>query len=146
MVQEAEARKAPERRSCAECGAEFEITDPVRQKARRFCSVAHKQDFANRQTARGKVLAASVLAWRAKRGSGDVGKAALAELCSIADQFNEEDRKAGRPAVADYFASLDRQGYRYIDRQRRRSARVRKDVADRKGKGDGIEAKTLPVA
>src|SRR5882724_8962785 len=119
MEHTTQARKVPEKRACCECGKGFDITDPHRQHSKRFCCDAHAQAFANRQTTRGKVMAAATLAWRGKRGGGEVGKAALAELCAMADQFNDEDRKAKRPPVADYFASLAGQGYRFVDRQRR---------------------------
>lgn len=109
--------KSPELRSCCECGDPFTITDPARQHNKRFCSDAHAQAFANRLTTQGKAMAAFVKAWRLKRGSGDLGKAALAEMCQIVDGFNEEDRKAGRPPVTDYVESVLKQGYRYIDRK-----------------------------
>jgi hypothetical protein len=133
---------APHPLTCAECGRTFEVDNPRWRTKKRFCSDTHAQDFANRQTVRGKAMAAAVLAWRAKRGSGEIGKAALAELCSIADQFNEEDRKAGRPPVADYFAALNGDGYRYVDRRSFKPARVANKDVDRADK----KAKPLPVA
>lgn len=99
--------------ACAECGMKF---TPVKSW-QQFCCKAHKAAYGNRHAAEGKVIAALVKAWRLKRGTGAVAKEAFAELCSIVDSFNADDRVAGRPPATHYVERLLKQG-RYIDRKR----------------------------
>jgi len=81
--------------ACQNCGA-----DIVGKKA--FCAAACREAFHNRMSKRGRVAMPLALAWRAKRGSGPVAKAAFQELCAYLDHCNAEDRKAGRPAMVDH--------------------------------------------
>lgn len=106
--------KAP--KLCPDCGGT--VPAKTRGTVKVFCSVPCRTRFHKRQRQRGAVMSALVLAWRAGRGSGASAKAAFSELCTIADRFNEEDRKAGRPAASVYTDALLYQG-RHIDRARR---------------------------
>ncbi len=101
-------------RLCPECGETFQ-TD---HHSKRFCTPAHKQAYANREAAQGKVIASLVKAWRLGRGSKGVAKAAFAELCTIVDSFNAEDKAAGRPPASVYVDGLLKSGFLYIDRKR----------------------------
>ena len=100
---------------CPNCGERFPRGS--RGSPKLFCGDLCRKTFHKRQARRGEAIVAHVLAWRSKRGSGDAAKAAFAELCSIADLFNAEDRDAGRPPIVDYSAAILSQG-RYIDRKR----------------------------
>lgn len=99
---------------CPNCGQRF--PRGTRGSPKLFCGQDCRKAFHKRQARRGEALAAFVLAWRGKRGSGPGAKAAFAELCSIADLFNAEDREAGRPPMVDYTSAVLREG-RYIDRK-----------------------------
>lgn len=110
------------RRSCPECGETF----TARHHAARFCSPAHQRQFHNRSMGRGKVAMPYLMAWRgtkslkattaASRGSAvdkvkrerdrAMGKFAFGNLCALADQFNREDREAGRPSMVAYVRTL----------------------------------------
>jgi endogenous inhibitor of DNA gyrase (YacG/DUF329 family) len=104
-------------RHCPECGTL--IPSNLKGRDREFCKEACKQVFRNRLAVRGKAIAALAQAWRIDRGSGDVAKQCFAELTSILDLFNSEDRDAGRPRPTEYARRLLQQG-RYIDRMQRR--------------------------
>ena len=99
---------------CPECGCTF----ATGHRTKRFCTPQHKQDYANREAAQGKVIASFVKAWRLGRGSKGVAKAAFAELCTIVDSFNAEDKAAGRPPASLYVKGLLDTGYLYVDRKR----------------------------
>lgn len=101
-------------RICPECGCTFTTSHPTK----RFCTPAHKQAFANREAAQGKVIASLVKAWRSGRGSNGVAKDALGELCRIVDGFNAEDKAAKRPPISLYVGDVLAQGYTYLDRKR----------------------------
>lgn len=107
---------APKGRICPECGETFSSNHPTK----RFCTPAHKQAYANREAAQGKVIASLVKAWRQGRGSDGVSKAAFALLCPIVDAFNAEDREAGRPPASVYVKAHLRDGFQYQDRARRK--------------------------
>ena len=87
-------------KTCPECAQAFRTTNP----AQRFCTVAHKAAFANRNSARGRGgLVQDALAWRASRNSPDnreIGRAAFGRMCQSLDQMLREDRAAGRSAMA----------------------------------------------
>lgn len=100
-------------RICPECGCTFSSNHPTK----RFCTPAHKQAYANREAAQGKVIASLAKAIRLKRGSGI--KEALSEYNRIVDSFNAEDRAAGRPPATVYVESMMKDGFQYIDRKRR---------------------------
>lgn len=102
---------------CPECGAPVERRSP-RGPAPIFCNQQHKDAFGNRMKRRGGAMLPLILAWRIDRGSGEIAKKAFSEICSMADLFNEIDRKAGRPRADFYAAKLMRGGARYIDRMK----------------------------
>lgn len=77
---------------CQNCG--IDVPD---HKA--FCFPACRDAFHNRMSKRGRVAMPLALAWRGGRGSKDVAKAALKELCAYLDACNAEDRAAGRPPM-----------------------------------------------
>lgn len=106
-------KSEPKGRICPECGSTFSTNHPTK----RFCTPAHKQAYANREAAQGKVIASLAKAIRLKRGSGV--KEALSEYNRIIDSFNAEDRAAGRPSAAVYVELLLKDGFQYIDRKRR---------------------------
>ena len=59
------------------------------------------------------------LAWRVGRGKRDtVSAQAHSELIAVLDSFAAEDRKAGRPKMDDYVATILNSGFRYVDRKR----------------------------
>ena len=107
-------------RNCPECGVELP-PHTGRGKRRVFCCDEHKQAHANRRTVRGKALAAVAMGWRKTRGSGELGKYLFSEMTLMLDQWNAEDREAGRMAADDYARTLGDAGLggagRYIDRQ-----------------------------
>lgn len=98
------SRSTSKKPLCPECGQP--VTSAGKGRARVFCSEAHKQAHANRCAARGKALIKAAMAWRVNRGSGDVAKFAMAEMCAMLDRFAEEDRLAGRMRADDYFAHV----------------------------------------
>jgi hypothetical protein len=105
------ARKAVYRRTCLECGAGFKSWHPDAA----FCSREHGTAFHNRSAKRGKVATPFLLAWRGKRGSGDVAKYAFQELCRMADLWNAEDREAGRPNMIPLVEGKRRDGWSAVD-------------------------------
>ena len=105
------ARKAVFRRTCLECGEGFKSWHPDAA----FCSRAHGTAFHNRSAKRGKVATPLLLAWRGKRGSGDVAKYAFQELCRMADLWNAEDREAGRPNMIATVDAKRRDGWSAVD-------------------------------
>lgn len=56
-------------------------------------------------------------AWRVDRGSGEIAKGAFAEAIRILDQFNGQDKDAGRPRADLYAAKLLATGTNFFDRQ-----------------------------
>ncbi len=102
---------------CPECGGPVVRKSP-KGPSPTYCSYEHKVAHQNRRISRGVGLAGLVQAWRIDRGSGEIAKAAFAQICAMADQFNAEDAAAGRPR-ADLFASkVLRGGSMFFDRQR----------------------------
>ena len=83
--------------ACPNCG----VVAPAKKA---FCAPACRDAFHNRMSKRGRVAMPLALAWRAKRGSGDVAKSAFKELCAYLDACNAEDHKSGRPPMAEHMA------------------------------------------
>lgn len=92
-------------KTCPEC-AGLLPAPTGRGKPRVFCSDKCKQDHANRMTVRGKMLAKVALGWRQTRGSGDLGKFLFAEMTSMLDKWNSEDREANRGRADEYAATV----------------------------------------
>lgn len=109
-------------RVCPECGGEV-----VRRSARgpipTFCSPECKRSHNNRHLVEGRAVIAFLKAWRIDRGSGEIAKASLAQVCQIVDQFNAQDRDAARPRADLYAAKLLRDGTIFRDRQHLANAR-----------------------
>lgn len=80
---------------CPNCGV------PV-ARGKVYCGGECRAAFHNRMSKRGRVILPVALGWRAGRGSGDIAKAAFAELCAYLDHCNAEDHAAGRPPMVDY--------------------------------------------
>ena len=93
-------------RVCPECGTAFGAGH-VRQI---FCSPAHNTAFHNREKTRFTAISYA-MAWRRQRGSGDVAKFAMAEMCRLLDQFNAEDLAAGRPGAVPYIERRMKLGF-----------------------------------
>lgn len=105
-------------RICPECGDKFIVHDG-QGRHQRFCKSDHRERFNSRCAARGKVIIPYLLVWRGSRGKkGSVGAEAHAEMIRIIDAFADEDRKAGRPKLDDYIASIIASGFTYADRRR----------------------------
>lgn len=115
------ATRAKER-ICPECGG-----DVVRRSARgpipTFCSHDCKRAHSNRHLVEGRAVIALLKAWRIDRGQGEIAKSAFAEVNRILDQFNSQDREAGRPRADLYAAKLMGNGTQFIDRQHQANAR-----------------------
>lgn len=101
-------------RKCPECAT------PLPEGARgdmAFCSPQHKQAFHNRSMKRGRVLTPLVMAQAGLRAPGKASSLDLKEVASrarsdiyiLADAWNREDKKAGRPPMFLYVA--DRLAY-----------------------------------
>jgi len=99
------------KRTCCECGVEFLANDVQG----RFCDKKHKDAWKNRSLKRGAIMVPLVLAWRAGRGSKEEAKWAYKELCKLADQWNAEDRAAGRTPMAKYLLPKMRSGWSAAD-------------------------------
>lgn len=101
---------------CPECGG-----DVVRKSARgpmpTFCSLTCKKAFGNRQLVEGRAVVAFLKAWRIDRAQGEIASTSFQQICQIVDQFNADDRAAGRPRADLYAAKLLREGTSYSDRQ-----------------------------
>ena len=90
-------------RTCPECGREFA---PYRGGVQQFCTlkaqgVDHARPYYDRQSARFKTQGALFQTWRAgKDAKTPEAKAratfAFREMCKALDQWNAEDRAAGR--------------------------------------------------
>ena len=86
--------------NCPECATEIAAPKP-RQI---FCTPAHKAAFYNIQSKRGRVIMPLLAAWRPGGSGGgryvgadkDMGSYAFREACALVDQWDIEDRKAGR--------------------------------------------------
>lgn len=106
---------------CPECGG-----PAVRRNARgpmpTFCGPECKRNHSNRHMVEGRAVIAFLKAWRADRGSGEIAKSSLTQLCQIVDQFNAQDREAGRPRADLYAAKLMADGRLFMDRQNVRNA------------------------
>lgn len=102
---------------CPECKG------PVVRKSPRgpmptFCCAEHRTAFNNRALQEGAAIVALVKAWRIDRGSGEIAKESLRQLCTIADDFNARDLAEGRARADLYAAKLMNDGRLYIDRRR----------------------------
>lgn len=105
------AKRLVYRRTCQECGTVFRHWHADAN----FCQKGHGTAFHNRSKKRGAVAIPVLLTWRGKRGSGDLAKYAFAELCSLADLWNAEDRKAGRPPMYPMIQRKKAAGWKAVD-------------------------------
>lgn len=124
-------RERARERVCPECGGEV-----VRRSARgpmpTFCSQECKKAHANRHIVEGRAVIALLKAWRIDRAQGEIAKEAFAQVNRMLDQFNAQDREAGRPRADLYAAKLMADGTQFMDRQHQRNAadaRAREEAA-----------------
>lgn len=106
---------------CPECGTEVRRIPGQRGGKKHFCSEACKTAFQSRAAKEGRAIIAIAKAWRMARSrpnDKDIGKDAFAELCRVLDDFNAQDRKAGRAPATDYARILLGDGRLYMDRKR----------------------------
>lgn len=101
---------------CPNCGGEVHRRS-ARGPMPTFCSDGCKRAHGNRHIVEGRAVIAFLKAWRIDRGSGDIAKAALAQMCQIVDQFNAQDKEDGRPRADLYAAKLMADGRLFMDRQ-----------------------------
>ncbi len=103
-------------RLCPECKCPV-ARKSARGRAPKFCTPEHARAYNNRALQEGAALIAFVKAWRIDRGSGEIAKASLIQLCAIADSFNARDLELGRIRADYYAATLLADGV-YLDRKR----------------------------
>lgn len=103
---------------CPNCGGEVVRKSP-KGPPKTFCGSACQKEFQNRAAVEGRAIIALAKAWRCNRGSGDVSKEAMKQLCSALDLFNADDRQAGRPKADLFGAKLMADGRLPIDRLKR---------------------------
>lgn len=95
------AKYPPIKRTCAECGTEFE----TKSRTKLFCSSAHKLAVHNRNAARGKVLVPLAMAWEGGGGGSnrsETAKRAFRLFTAKLAELNAEDKKAGRMSMHDF--------------------------------------------
>lgn len=87
---------------CPECMKHFVGKHPNQL----FCSVAHRDNWNNRASVRGRVLTPLIMVARVTRfggrGDGDTGKRATRDANMLMQRWTEEDRAAGRMAQPEY--------------------------------------------
>ncbi len=81
-----------------------------------------KREHANRHIVEGRAVIAFLKAWRIDRAQGEIAQGSFAEVCTIVDQFNAQDRAAGRPRADLYASKLLAEGTKFIDRQHQANA------------------------
>lgn len=83
-------------RTCPECGATFPGA-----RNRIFCTAAHREQFYNLMSKRGRVCLPLLSTWaRGRRKSCETVTFALRELTTLEAQWGREDRACGRnPAL-----------------------------------------------
>lgn len=125
-AQTAEPRKArptmaerARERVCPNCGGPVERRSP-KGPFPTFCGDECKTAHSNRHLTEGRAMAAFIKAWRIDRGSGEIAKAAFAQVCQIADLFNAQDQEANRPRADLYAAKMLRDSSVYLDRRQAR--------------------------
>jgi hypothetical protein len=121
-------------RICPNCG------NPVARRSAKgpaptFCGRdTCKREMNNRLMGEGLTVIGLLKAWRVDRGSGEIAQGCFAQAIEALDNFNQQDREAGRPRADYYGATLLAKGTRYVDRQRRRKGpSVEQRVADEAG-------------
>lgn len=104
---------------CPECNGPVVRRSP-RGPFPTFCCDEHKKAHANRHIVEGRAVIALLKAWRIDRAQGPIAQECFAQICTITDKFNAQDREAGRPRADLYAAKLIRDGSIFVDRQNRR--------------------------
>lgn len=129
------AQRARER-VCPECGGEV-VRRSTRGPMPTFCSSECKKAHANRHIVEGRAVIAFLKAWRIDRAQGEIAQVSFGEICAIVDQFNAQDRAAGRPRADLYAAKLLADGTKFVDRQHQvQAARTRARVEAREAAAD----------
>ncbi|WP_242149537.1 hypothetical protein [Sphingomonas sp. BAUL-RG-20F-R05-02] len=101
-------------RECPECRKGFE----PKVANQLFCCPAHKNEWNNRATARGRVLTPLAIVARITRNGTrgtperrDAGKKASSYQATLIQRYRDEDREAGRMEWADYMIHRIDLGY-----------------------------------
>lgn len=119
-------RQRASARVCPECGG------PVERRSARgpmptFCDAQGKgvckKNHANRHIVEGRAVIAFLKAWRIDRAQGEIAQKSFEQICRITDQFNAQDKEAGRPRADLYAAKLLVDGTQFFDRQHQVQAR-----------------------
>jgi endogenous inhibitor of DNA gyrase (YacG/DUF329 family) len=103
-------------KTCPECGG-LVVRKSARGPFPTFCSQECKKAHSNRHIVEGRAVIAFLKAWRIDRAQGEIAQKSFAEICTIVDQFNAQDLKAGRPRADLYAAKLLATQTTYFDRQ-----------------------------
>lgn len=104
---------------CPNCG------DPVERKHAKgpfptFCpDKSCKVEHFNRHVVEGRAIIVFAKAWRRARGSGEIGRECLTQMCAILDQFNAADIEKDRPHCDIIASKLLATKTTYFDRQKR---------------------------
>lgn len=101
-------------RDCPECRKAFE----PKVANQLFCCPAHKNDWNNRATTRGRVLTPLAIVARITRNGTrgtperrETGKKASGYQATLVQRYRDEDREAGRMEWADYMIHRIDLGY-----------------------------------
>lgn len=111
------AKKAAKKtfsRKCLECGQPFQAV----KAEGRFCCTKHQQAFHNLSMTRGKIAMPLLMGWRSARNrtvDKATGSWAFTELCALADEWNRQDREAGRTPAFEYITAKKRSGWKAAD-------------------------------
>lgn len=120
------AQRARER-VCPNCGGEV-VRSSVRGPMPTFCDAKGKgvckKEHSNRAIVEGRAVIAFIKAWRIDRAQGEIAQKSFEQICRIADQYNAEDREAGRPRADLYAAKMLADGTQFFDRQHQRQAEL----------------------
>jgi hypothetical protein len=107
-------------RVCPNCGGPV-VRTSARGPMPTFCDAKGKgvckKEHANRHIVEGRAVIAFLKAWRIDRAQGEIAQRSFEQICRITDQFNAQDRDAGRPRADLYAAKVLADGTQFFDRQ-----------------------------
>jgi predicted RNA-binding Zn-ribbon protein involved in translation (DUF1610 family) len=112
---------------CPNCGGPV-VRRSTRGPTPTFCDAKGKgvckKEHANRHIVEGRAVIAFLKAWRIDRAQGEIAQKSFEQICRITDQFNAEDKEAGRPRADLYAAKMLADGTQFFDRQHQKQAAV----------------------